>query len=82
MGFILDAIFLAPFKLPMWVGGKIAEVAYAEMTDENALKTELLKLGMRLELGEITEEEHDRREAELLAEMERIRKLKEEGSSR
>ena len=82
MGFLIDDILLAPVKIPTWIGKKVAEAAYAQMTDDSSLRQELLQLQMRLELGEVTEEEYEKREAEILAEMERIRKLKEKAIMR
>ncbi len=80
MAFVLDDILLAPIRVPVWVSKKLGEAAYAEMTDENSVRQQLLELQMRLELGEVSEEEYERREADLLEEIERIRKLKEEGA--
>ena len=80
MGFLLDDILLAPVKFPTWIAQKVGTAAYAQMTDDAAVRQQLLELQMRLELGEVSEEEYERREADLLKEIERIRKLKEEGA--
>ena len=79
MAFILDDILLAPVTLPTWISRKISEAAYNEMTDDSAIRQELLQLQMRFEVGEMDEEEYDRREANLLDQLKRARKLKEEG---
>ena len=82
MAFILDDILLAPVTLPTWISRKIGEAAHNEMTDDSGIRQELLQLQMRFELGEMDEEEYDRREADLLRQIERARKLKEEGPPR
>lgn len=79
MAFILDDILLAPVTFPTWISRKIGEAAHKEMTDTSAIREELLELQMRLELGEMDEEEYDRRESKLLERLERARKLEEEG---
>ena len=82
MAFVIDDILLAPVVLPTWIARKVSEAAYTEMTDDAAIRQELLQLQMRFELGEMDEEEYDRREADLLRQIERARKLKEEGPPR
>ena len=72
MAFLLDDILLAPVKFPMWIAQKVGDAAYAQMTDDAAVRQQLLELQMRLELGEVSEEEYERREADLLKEIERI----------
>jgi hypothetical protein len=79
MAFLVDDILLAPFKLPAWISRKVGESAYREMTDEASIRNELLQLQMRLELGEVDEEEYERCEAKLLEDLGRARELKEEG---
>ena len=79
MAFILDDILLAPVTFPTWISRKIGEAAHKEMTDDSAIRQELLQLQMRFELGEIDDQEYDRRETHLLERLERARKLKEEG---
>jgi len=80
MGFLIDDILLAPVRVPTWIARKVSEAAYAEMTDENSVREQLLQLQMRFELGEVSEEEYEQRETDLLEQLERIRKLKEEGA--
>ena len=79
MAFILDDILLAPVTFPTWIARKVGEAAYAEITDDTAIRQELLQLQMRFELDEMDEEEYERRETHLLEQIERARKLKEEG---
>ena len=56
-----------------FVLGKIAAAVDAELNDDSRLREELLAAQMRLELGEITEEEFARFEAELLPRLREIR---------
>jgi uncharacterized membrane protein len=76
--FLLDDILLAPVKGIVWMAEKIDEVIKAEEQDENRLKDTLLELQMRLELGQISEEEYRRQEAVLLERLEAIRANEEE----
>jgi hypothetical protein len=57
--------------------GKVAAAADAEMNDEGRLREELLAAQMRLELGEISEAEFRKFEAEVLAQLREIRALRE-----
>jgi len=52
---------------------KVVAAAEAELNDDTALRERLLEAQMRLELGEISEEEFRRTERDILA---RIRELK------
>jgi uncharacterized membrane protein len=76
--FLLDDILLAPVKGIVWLGEKIDEVIKAEEQDEGRLKDTLLELQMRLELGQISEEEYRRQEAVLLERLEAVRAKTEE----
>ncbi|MEI8314112.1 MAG: gas vesicle protein GvpG [Verrucomicrobiota bacterium] len=76
--FLLDDILLAPLKGVVWLGEKIDEVIKTEELDETRLKDTLLELQMRLELGQISEQEYRRQETALLERMEAIRAKKEE----
>ena len=78
MALIVDDILLGPVKLVTWLAEKLQESAEQEVTDESAIREQLLELQMRYELDEITEEEYTEREARLMAKMEAIRKYKEE----
>ncbi|TMB12951.1 MAG: gas vesicle protein GvpG [Deltaproteobacteria bacterium] len=67
---IVDRMLLGGIK---FVLGKIAAAVDAELNDDSRLREELLAAQMRLELGEITEEEFARFEAELLPRLREIR---------
>jgi hypothetical protein len=70
--FILDTLLIGSLR---FVLDKIAAAAEAELNDDAALREQLLEAQMRLELGEISEEEFRRTERDILA---RIRAIKGE----
>jgi hypothetical protein len=67
---VLDRMLVGGIK---FVLGKIAAAVDAEMNDDSRLREELLAAQMRLELGEIGEEEFRVLEADLLARLREIR---------
>jgi len=77
--FLIDDILLAPLNGIIWLGKKINEVAEKEFSDEGLVKEKLMQLQLRFELDEISEENYNRQEKELLERLEAIRKAKEEG---
>ncbi len=79
MAFILDNILFSPLKLTIWLGQKLRDAAYSEMTDETKIREGLLHLQMQFEMDEISEEEYEKEETLLMEKLEMIRKMKEEG---
>ena len=77
--FLIDDILLAPLNGIIWLGKKINEVAEKEFSDEGLIKEKLMQLQLRFEIDEISEEEYNRQEKELLERLEVIRKAKEGG---
>lgn len=75
--FLIDDILLAPLKGVMWLGKKINEVAEKEVSDEGRIKEKLMELQLKFELDEISEEEYNKQEKELLEWLDAIRKAKE-----
>jgi hypothetical protein len=71
---IVDTLLLGGIK---FVLTRLAEAARAEMYDEGALREELLAAQMKLELGEITEEDFAAIEEEVIAGMREIRARRE-----
>ena len=67
---VLDRMLVGGIK---FVLGKVAAAVDAEMNDDSRLREELLAAQMRLELGEIGEEEFRALEADLLARLREIR---------
>ena len=68
--FILDSLLIGGLR---FVLDTVAAAADAQLTDDTALREQLLEAQMRLELGEISEEECRRTERDILA---RIREIK------
>ena len=68
--FILDTLLIGSLR---FVLDKVVAAAEAEMQDDSALREQLLEAQMRLELGEISDEEFAETERDLLA---RIREIK------
>jgi len=73
----LGKLLLLPYSLPAagikYCINKVIEVAEQEMSDDSAVKEELLLLNMRYDEGEIDEVEFRRQEAPLLARYSEIR---------
>jgi hypothetical protein len=68
--FILDTLLIGSLR---FVLDKVVAAAEAEMQDDTALREQLLEAQMRLELGDISDEEFAETERDLLA---RIREIK------
>ncbi|HZP48513.1 MAG TPA: gas vesicle protein GvpG [Vicinamibacterales bacterium] len=68
--FILDTLLIGSLR---FVLDKVVAAAEAEMQDDTVLREQLLEAQMRLELGEISDEEFAGVERDLLA---RIREIK------
>lgn len=66
---VTGPLFLTEFSL-----GKVEGVVREQLTDESAVKAELLELQLRLELGEVDDAQYARQEAAL---MERLREVRE-----
>lgn len=74
---IVDSLIIAGVK---FVLTRVAEAVEAEMYDETALREELLAAQMRLELGEITDEEFTEIEEAVLQGMREIKERQKEAS--
>ncbi len=72
MAFLLDDILLAPVNGVIWLGRKFDEVVQKEYSGEGRIKEQLMELQLRFELDEITEEEYNEQEKELLARLDGI----------
>lgn len=68
--FILDSLLIGSLR---FVLDKVVAAAEAEMQDDAALREQVLEAQMRLELGEISDEEFSEIERDVLA---RIREIK------
>ena len=76
--FILDDLLIGlPAKGLMGILKKIAEMAEAELTDESKISEELLLLQTLYETDQISEEEYQKKEAELLERLTMAREWKD-----
>jgi hypothetical protein len=77
MALIVDDILLSPIKFTIWLGEKLREAAYQEVTDESKIHERLLHLQMQYEMEEISQEEYEKQESWLMEQLEAIRKMRE-----
>ncbi|HEU4887296.1 MAG TPA: gas vesicle protein GvpG [Thermoanaerobaculia bacterium] len=81
MAFLLDDILLLPITGPIagfrWVMTTIQKMADEELMNDQPWKERLIELQMRLELGEISEDEYVVQEAEVFQALRDIRARKE-----
>lgn len=82
MAFLLDDLILLPLKGPIagfkWVMRTIQKMADEELMNDQPWKERLIELQMRLEVGEISEEEYTAEEAVVFQALRDIRARKEE----
>ncbi|HEX6176735.1 MAG TPA: gas vesicle protein GvpG [Thermoanaerobaculia bacterium] len=82
MAFILDDLLLLPIKLPVsgfnWVLRQIQTMANEELLNDQPWKERLIELQMRLELGEISEEDYAVEEQQVFQALRDIRARREE----
>jgi hypothetical protein len=64
--FLIDSILLAPLKAVIWMGQKLSDMAQKELCNGGRIKEELMRLQLQFELDEISQQEYDRKEKELL----------------
>jgi hypothetical protein len=85
MSFVFDLLtspVLGPIKGVQWLAAKVAEAAEGEILDESKVRGELSELQMRLDIGDITEEEYDEQEKVLVERLNAIREAKAERRQR
>jgi hypothetical protein len=70
---VTGPLFLTRFSLD-----KVQGVVRDELTDDSAIKAELLELQLQLELGDIDEDEYLRRESALMHQLREVRAWREE----
>ena len=61
----------------IWLAKKLQEIAERELTDESKLKDELLEVRTMFETDQISEEELQKKEDEILSGLETIRQEKQ-----
>ena len=74
IGRLLSFPVTGPISLTLWLARTIAERAEAELYDEGKIRRELAELEMRSDLGEITEDDYERLEENLMARLRESRK--------
>ena len=63
---------LAPVRGVAWIGEQIAEEADRQLDPEARIRRELSRLQVEHELGDLSDEEFERREDELLEQLEEV----------
>jgi hypothetical protein len=76
--FILDSVLIGGLR---FVFDKIAAAVDTELNDDTALREQLLAAQMRLELGELSQEEFDVFEVDILARLREIRDRRQGGEA-
>ncbi|MGH2583782.1 MAG: gas vesicle protein GvpG [Dehalococcoidia bacterium] len=78
---MLLQLLTAPVSLPFagfrFILSQIAEMAERELLDEESIRNDLLLLQLRLDEGEITDEEYLAQEAEIMARLRAAREYRE-----
>lgn len=80
--FLIDDVLLLPLKLPVsgfnWILRQIQTMANEELLNDQPWKERLIELQMRLEVGEISEEDYVAEEALIFQRLREIRMRREE----
>lgn len=80
MGLITN-ILLAPFLGPVWgtrfTLDKIDRAVREQLTDDTPIKEDLMALQMKLELGEIDDDQYVQQEAEIMQRLREVREWRE-----
>lgn len=72
--FLIDDLLMAPIRGVVALGRKVQEIAESEVfDDEGKLKRELQEAQLRFDMDEISEEEYDRRERDILTRLRALR---------
>ena len=72
--FILDSLLIGGLR---FVLDKLAAAVDTELNDDSALRDQLLAAQMRLELGDVSQQEFDALEADILARLKEIRQRRQ-----
>ena len=77
--FLVDDLLLAPFRGIKFVAESVHDAAQEHIENERqALRDEINDLYMQLEIGEITEEEFERREEQILDRLDELEETETE----
>jgi hypothetical protein len=74
---ILLAPFLGPINGTKWTLDKVERAVREELTDDTAVKNDFMELQMKLELGEIDDDEYLRQEAIIMQRLREVREWRE-----
>ena len=74
--FLVDDLLMMPFNGMGFIFRTLARVAEEQYTDDAPVKQRLLELQIKLESGEVTEEQYVKLEAEILRELREIQNRK------
>jgi hypothetical protein len=74
--FLVDDLLMMPFNGMGFIFRTLARVAEEQYTDDAPIKQRLLELQLKLESGEVSEEEYVKQEAEILRELREIQNRK------
>ena len=80
MGLLTKVLFFpvtGPVAGIKWSLGKVLGVVEEELTDDTPVKQDLMELQMKLELGDITDDEYLEQEGVLMARLRDVRAWKE-----
>jgi hypothetical protein len=75
--FIIDDLLLSPIKLCLKIAERIRDMAEEELYGEDRIKEELLRLQLRLETGEITDQQYKEAEDALMDRLEEAARRKQ-----
>jgi gas vesicle protein GvpG len=75
---IIDSLLIGGLR---FVLDKVAAAVDTELNDDTALREQLLAAQMRLELGEMTQEDFDALESDILARLREIRERRQGGEA-
>lgn len=75
---LIDDLLMLPVKGFVGIFKKIHEMVEMELSDETHIRQKLMALRLRFELDEISEEEYNQHEKELLGRLDVVRGIDEE----
>jgi hypothetical protein len=81
MGFVFDLLtspVLSPIRGVHWLAKNVAEEAERQYLDQDRVRAQLMELQVRLDMGEIAEDEYAEQERVLVEQLNAIREAKAE----
>ncbi|MDQ6737130.1 MAG: gas vesicle protein GvpG [Gemmatimonadota bacterium] len=78
---LLSSILLAPFTGPwdgtMWTLDKVRRAVEEELTDDTAVKEDMMRLQLEVEAGDISDDEYLEREQAIMQRLREVRQWRE-----